>query len=293
MSTVLSLEYGSLPLSSQALSRFLSTVGESTAPMMFSTALVDKLVGSRTYLYDITSFSSTSELIKLLELEYGHNRDGKKLPQLNFSLLLDSARGIPVFYDIYPGSIVDVSTLRNTISKGMSIGIENAMLIMDRGFFSINNICELMGNDYSFIMPIPMNYKIAKEILSRYHSKIKNPKNLHMWDNRIIFTRPLKFTIGDHTLPAHMYYSPDREHEESDTFYRRLNGCAEALNRVSLKSWMNPKEVLESIAGHLSKYLDWCVIGNRFEVKYRTKAISQGINRMGRLILLSSESRMG
>ena len=286
--TVLSLEYGSLPLSSQSLSRFLSTIGDSTAPMMFSTSLVSRLGGSRTYLYDITSFSSTSELIKLLE--YGYNRDGEKLPQINFSLMIDSECGIPVFYDIYPGSIVDVSTLRNTISKARSIGIENTMLIMDRGFFSIQNISELMEHGYSFIMPIPMNYKVAKENLSRYHSKIKNPNNLHMWNNKVIFSRPLKITIGEYTLHAHMYYSPNREYEESDTLYRRLNGCIETLKHVSLKPWMNHKEVFNSIAGPLSKYLDWRVVGNRFDVKYRKRGISQRINRMGRFILLSSDS---
>jgi transposase len=39
-------------------------------------------------------------------------------------------------YDHYPGSISDVSTLRNTIKKMKSQGVRNYTLIMDRGFFS-------------------------------------------------------------------------------------------------------------------------------------------------------------
>jgi len=44
-------------------------------------------------------------------LEYGYNRDGDSLPQINLSLILDKDKGIPVMYDLFPGSISDVSTL--------------------------------------------------------------------------------------------------------------------------------------------------------------------------------------
>ena len=60
-------------------------------------------------MYDLTSFSSYSQMINFLE--YGYNRDGVDLPQINLSMVVDKEKGIPVMYDIYPGSIVDVTTL--------------------------------------------------------------------------------------------------------------------------------------------------------------------------------------
>ena len=72
-------------------------------------------VGTKsTFIYDITSLSSYSKLINLLE--YGYSRD-PDLPQLNLSLIVDKRMGIPVMYDIYSESIVDVSTLKNTMKK--------------------------------------------------------------------------------------------------------------------------------------------------------------------------------
>jgi transposase len=50
-------------------------------------------------------------------LEYGYNRDGLFLPQINLSLIMDKDLGIPVMYDIYPGSIYDVTTLTGTLTK--------------------------------------------------------------------------------------------------------------------------------------------------------------------------------
>jgi transposase len=49
-------------------------------------------------MYDLTSFSSYSQLINLLEYEY--NRDDSDLPQLKISMIVDKEKGIPVIYDI-------------------------------------------------------------------------------------------------------------------------------------------------------------------------------------------------
>jgi transposase len=49
-------------------------------------------------MYDLTSFSSYSQLINLLEYEY--NRDDSDFPQLNISMIVDKEKGIPVIYDI-------------------------------------------------------------------------------------------------------------------------------------------------------------------------------------------------
>ncbi|AKB28885.1 Mobile element protein [Methanosarcina siciliae T4/M] len=80
-------------------------------------------------IYDLTSFSSYSQMMNLLE--YGYNRDGLDLPQINLSMIVDKEKGIPVMYDIYPGSIVDVTTLKNTIKKIKAYGVEDYTLVRE------------------------------------------------------------------------------------------------------------------------------------------------------------------
>ncbi len=113
--TILSEDHPRLPLSSQSLSNFLGQIGETTIPFEFSKRLISNLSTSDTLVYDITSLSSYSQMINLLE--YGYNRDGLDLPQMNLSMVVDRELGIPIMYDLYPGSIADVSTLKNTIKK--------------------------------------------------------------------------------------------------------------------------------------------------------------------------------
>ena len=54
--------------------------------------------------------------------------------------MVDRAEEIPIMHELYPGSIVDVSTLVNTVEVLRSYGIEDCMIVLDRGFFSRSNI---------------------------------------------------------------------------------------------------------------------------------------------------------
>lgn len=150
-----------LPLSSQSLSRMLSRIGESTANLEFSRRLIQRISTCSTLVYDITSLSSYSQNISLLE--YGYNRNGLDLPQINLSLIVDKDLGIPVMYDLYPGSIADVSTLKNTVKKIKSQGVRDYTLLMDRGFFSTDNIDQMISADLSFIIPPTSTLKNVKE----------------------------------------------------------------------------------------------------------------------------------
>lgn len=47
---------------------------------------------------------------------------------------------IPIFYDIYPGSVVDITTVRNTVDVLRSARLTDITFIMDKGLFSSPNI---------------------------------------------------------------------------------------------------------------------------------------------------------
>ena len=193
--TILAEDHPDLPLSSQSLSRILNRIGEGTANLDFSRALIKRTSTSRTLIYDITSLSSYSQNISLLE--YGYNRDGLDLPQANLSLIVDKDLGIPLMYDVYPGSIVDVSTLKNTIKKINAQGVSDYTLIMDRGFFSTANIEELVSSNLSFIIPPASTLKSVKEAVSAIHSTIDDPQYLKLHQKEPLFVMPVNINIGE------------------------------------------------------------------------------------------------
>ena len=284
--THLSNLYGSLSLSSQSISNLLRKLGESNINVDFSSRFVKslKLEKKEALMYDITSLSSYSKLIDILE--YGYNRDGLDLPQLNLFLIAHKTLGIPIFYDVYPGSIVDVSTLHNTIERLRSLGIVEISLIMDRGFFSDGNLADLKESGYDFIVPASFSNKRVKSMVLEMKKEIERGKNLTKFNGHVIFVMSTLVDIGEYTYQAYVYYDPQRESGERVRLYDRLHSIAERLGNRKLRKWENPSKVFGEIAGKYSSYLDWKTIDHEYTVNVKDKAVSQRVNRMGFTVIL-------
>jgi len=94
---------------------------------------------------DITSVSSYSERIDMLE--WGYNRDGEDLRQLNICMLFGEKTMMPIYQTLYSGSLTDVTTLEATLDEFEAItGTWDIMLVMDKGFYKVKNINKLLGD---------------------------------------------------------------------------------------------------------------------------------------------------
>ena len=282
--TIISAKYPDIPLSSQYLSNLLVKVGQEAIPFKFFQDLITDLSSQHTLLYDITSISSYTSSIQFFE--YGHNRDGRHIPQVNMSLVVDKERGIPIFYDLYPGSIVDVSTLKNTIEKIKALEVAGSTLIMDRGFCSGVNLKALVDNQFQFIMPASRIFKVVKQALSQIHRTITRSKNLQMFKDKALFVEPVSLTIEGVTFKGYGYYSPHREQHDRERFYQKIHETVRYLEEFNLKPYMKPKLVFERYAGQFKSYLSWKVVDGRFVITIKDNAVSQRVNKMGLFILL-------
>lgn len=88
--------------------------------------------------YDTTSISSYSESLK--QVKYGKNKDEDPLPQINLALLFGEESGLPFYYRKYAGNITDVKTIQGFLRDIDFLGMEKVKLVMDRGFYSEDNI---------------------------------------------------------------------------------------------------------------------------------------------------------
>ncbi len=270
--------------SSQHLGNLLYRVGDTGLADMFHARLLKGLGTDATLVYDITSLSSRSERNGLLE--YGYNRDHQALPQLNLSMVVDKTSGVPVMYDLYPGSIVDVSTLKNTLHRLHTLGVDMYTLVLDRGFFSTGNLEELYGDALSFIIPASLSLKSVREVLSREQRGIDDPMFLHMYGKHPMFVKPITLEVGSMRIQGYCYYDPGREHQEMETFYARLHDTLEKLRQARVPAWRRAEDVFEEKAGSMANYISWKREGIGFRVEARKNAVSQYVNRLGKFVLL-------
>ena len=102
--------------------------------------------------YDSTNKNCQAGDIDLVE--YGKAKIDEGLPIFNYSVAYDAANREPLFYEMYPGSINDVSQLTCMIDKAHGYGYRNLGFILDRGYFSRKNLSYMEQNGYSFLIMV-------------------------------------------------------------------------------------------------------------------------------------------
>jgi len=148
-------------LDSRRISELLSAIDASDRNRFYE--LWCKTRSEAEYLaLDITSASSYSELIE--DVEWGHNRDGEHLPQINICMLMGITSRLPVYQTVYAGSIRDVSTL-DAVTEAFSLITHGAPVttVTDKGFYSKKNVRAMLAQaDRHFIAAVPFTSAFAK-----------------------------------------------------------------------------------------------------------------------------------
>ena len=114
------------------------------------------------YFYDVSSFSFYSQENEIAE--YGYNRDGEKLLQINMGLFTSVSTGLPIYYRRYEGSITDKEDMEYAISNMGMLGIRKIKAIMDGGFFKKENVQFLAENTDGFIIGMPSGLKESRKM---------------------------------------------------------------------------------------------------------------------------------
>ena len=100
--------------------------------------------------YDSTNKNSQAGDLDLVEV--GHPKENVGAPIFNYSIAFDKTNSIPLFYEAYPGSVVDVSQLQLMLEKANGYGYKHIGFILDRGYFCKENIHFMDRCGYEFII---------------------------------------------------------------------------------------------------------------------------------------------
>src|SRR5690606_11291065 len=105
--------------------------------------------------YDITSISSDSQGLR--QIQYGRNKEGDPLAQLNLALVFGETSNLPFYYRKLAGNIPDAKTITNLLSEFSTLGFSKVKLVMDRGFYSEGNINALFKAHLKFLISAKMS----------------------------------------------------------------------------------------------------------------------------------------
>jgi transposase len=149
--------------------------------------------------YDSTNKKSQAGEIDMVEL--GHSKDGIEEEIFNYAIAYDRNNREPLFYEAYPGSIVDVSQLQHTLKKTRSYGYEHVGFILDRGYFCKENISFMDENGYDFVIMVKGMRKLVSELVLEVQGSFENDRR-----NSI-----RAFKVSGTTVKRHLYAGDKRE----------------------------------------------------------------------------------
>lgn len=241
--------------------------------------------------YDSTSISSYSET--LMQVKYGKNKDGEKLPQINLALIFGEESGLPFYYRKIAGNIPDVKTIRELLRKLDVLGYEKIKLVIDRGCYSADNINALYKEHMKFLCGISSSLKFAKDFIreigtdkDRYES-YNSDLGLYVFSKTIAWNyeqaRPYKGdTIREERrMYLHLYFNPDKFADDGKALNRKLDSLKEEL--------LSGKRVLEHEKDY-RKYFEVKEMPKRgIFLSYRQEAIDAARERYGFFVLISNE----
>ena len=169
--------------------------------------------------YDVTSISSYSKNVE--ELEWGYNRDKEKLPQINMGMYYGEDSGLPLYYRVYPGSISDKAHLRYMVADNEFINGKKTNFVMDRGFYSADNLRYLTENGYRFVTALPGNLKYCSDLIKRHRAELVNHSE-HMLGKGLPYGKAYEVTELGFRMNVHLYYDPDKALQEGEALYELI-----------------------------------------------------------------------
>jgi hypothetical protein len=228
---------------------------------------------------DITSVSSYSKLIT--DCEWGYNRDGEDIPQINVSLLFGEKTHLPIYQTVYSGSLKDVSTFRATIKEIEAISAgKRLVFVTDKGFYSEKNVKMLVEkyHDNEFLMAVPFTNSWAGALVREEQLRIDRAANLIRTSGSPI--RGVSRTIDFFGIPltAHMLYNGERALSERNELYSHV---------VWLKEQVEAGKARSAFDKEIDKYI---VVrkGVAIRAEIRDEVIERELETSGWLIILGN-----
>lgn len=278
-------------LSSASLSRLAAELGSDTAgaDTFFRSWIV--ACGKPTALvHDTTSISSYAADLDLAE--WGYNRDGEDLPQVNLALVVARESRLPLWFRVVPGSVPDVSTLKLTGRMLLSLGLERFAYSLDRGYYSLSNLKDMLEAKLGFTIGVPLGNARAKALVAANRRALAAVKRAFLYRDERVHHIEDVFTVetknGAKTLPAHLYFDPARREAMSKRIETAVLELERKGSEKPFERWSQSRDWIRDNAGRLAKFLTPSGREGQWKVARKSNALAKAMNDFGLTLIVTT-----
>jgi hypothetical protein len=216
-----SIIYPSAKLQSARISDFMIQLGsEEIMTQFFKEYLpyINKLDPNLKAVIDSTGLPNAIKY-QLAAVSY---KNGTISRETKLIFVLDQLTSMPIFFRYVPGNIIDVSTLRTTISIMNAHKISVKHVILDAGYCSESNFTNLFEKKIPFLIRLCANRKLYKDLVVKYQDSIRDKANMVMYGERQLFGIRQQVNISGYTGYAYIMKDVCKEANDIQKLYEEV-----------------------------------------------------------------------
>ena len=185
--------------------------------------------------YDSTNKNCQAGDIEMVE--FGHPKVDVGQPVFNYAVAYDTHNQEPLFYEKYPGSLNDISQLQFMLDKAFGYGYKKIGFILDRGYFSCENIQSMDKCGYSFVIMVKGMASLVNELVLEHKGTFESKRVNNIYEYGV-YGKTVKHRLyaGDKKERYfHLYHSISKESAERAGIENRLNQMTLYLKKYQNK----------------------------------------------------------
>ena len=252
--------------------------------------------------YDSTTISTYSE--NQIEARYGFNKDEDGLKTIKLLTLYSIETRQPVAFTKQPGNLPDVITIENALKQLSVLGLGDAEIITDNGYYSEHNLAALFCAHFDFVTLVKTGLKWVKAEIDDHANDFESVSSACPFDTGTHgitlmlmrdFVKVRKYAgkgrglqKGDEEIfrrrvYLHIYFNPSRKVEEDVSFDDDLIEL-----RKNIESGVKVEDLPKSVQSKAEKYLDIKRWGKTIHVSFKESACKDAKKYHGYFALVSN-----
>ena len=236
------------------------------------------------------SYDSTNKNCQAGDLrfvEFGKPKVDKGLPVFNYAIAYDTDNKEPLFYEEYPGSVNDVAQFQYMVEKAYGYGYRKIGFILDRGYFSKNNITCMDEHGYDFIIMMKGMYDLVSGVVRSVRGTFERSRPNSIREFKVYGTtvRRKLFETDPAERFFHIYYSDAKGSVEREALEARIEKLSKYLKR---KEFQKTGDFDEVFSRYFNLYFD--DDGTFLGAREKTDVIEEELNMCGYFVIVSSQA---
>ena len=145
-------------------------------------------------------------------------------PIFNYAIGYDVKEAKPLFYEAYLGSINDISQFECTIDKIKGYGYKNIGIILDRGYFSKDNIRKMDSLGYDFVIMVKGMASFVDSLILKHKGEFEEERQYSIRRHRVygMTIKEKLYADDEKDRFFHLYHSTGKEHGEKEMLENKL-----------------------------------------------------------------------